>query len=152
MVVAVSSFQRQYKKPLDTCPEELLVHYLGDCHTCHRAMAPNRLIRRVPALREWFLHANNSVQCRSCYSHQNEDRKTDPRQSKKRLARAAMGPDIIRGLRAALGACVECGWLAGEPGEDGTIEGHEDRECPTQRENVVVEPRSSSGHDLRETA
>lgn len=134
--------QRQFKRPLDTCPEEFQRHYLGDCQTCDRPMASNRLMKRVPELKQWFMHANNAIQCRSCYSHHYDTPTT------KQPKIHQLGPDLIRWLRAETGACLACGWLPDEPDEDGTMEGHGDRGC-----SLAVEPRSPSGNDhLRESA
>jgi hypothetical protein len=106
-------------------------------------MAPNRLMKRVPELKKWFVNANNGVQCRSCYAHQTD---TPARKVKAQ----SLPPDLILWLRAETGACLACGWLPDEPDEDGTMEGHGDRGCP---ETLAVEPRSPSGNDhLRETA
>lgn len=138
--------QFQYKKPLDTCPEEFRAYHVGDCGTCGRPMAPNRLMQRMPELKTWFMHANNAVLCRSCYSHQTEERA--PRSRPARVPR--LTPDLILWLRAEIGACLTCGWLPDVPDEDGTMESHGDRGCP---ESVAVEPRSLVDEDLlRETA
>lgn len=133
--------KRQFKLPLDTCPEEFLSHYIGDCQECFRPMASNRLMRRTPELKKWFMHANNGRLCRACYSHGKEGVSQRKRDQSRKLS-----PDLVWWLRAETGACLTCGWLPDEPDEDGTMEGHGDRDC------LAVEPRSPSGNDhLRET-
>lgn len=139
--------QFQYKQPLETCPEDYLRHYCGDCRTCYRPMAPNRLMKRTPELKKWFMHANNQEQCRSCYSHRQDTESPRDRSTPR------MGPDLISWLRRVTGACVHCGWLPDVPDEDGTMDRHGDRDCPEGRKILAAERDSPSDEEgLRETA
>lgn len=140
--------QRQFKLSLDTCPDEFLGHYIGDCRECDRPMASNRLMRRIPELKKWFMHANNAVLCRSCYSHGQEGVTQRKRDAEKGQRSRGLSPDLILWLRAEIGACLACGWLPDEPGEDGTMDSHSDRSCP----KAITGQPESLDEDMRETA
>lgn len=138
----------QFKLSLDTCPEELFRHYIGDCQTCDRPMAPNRLMKRMPELKKWFMHANNATQCRSCYSHQNDARPAQREYHKKTGPSGPLSPDLVFWLRSEIGACLSCGWLPDEPDDDGTMDSHSDRGCP----EAITGQQEPLDEDLRETA
>lgn len=102
---------------LSTCPIEICVLYVGDCRKCRRPMIPNRRFRPVHA--RWFVRANSTEVCRACQAKIREARTGDTRAARRARQRPpAPAPDLILRLRAAVGACLACGWAYQAPEGD----------------------------------
>lgn len=131
------------QKPLDDCPDELLVHMAGTCWSCCRPMVakgtPTGLY--TATLSTWFVRLRCNGQCETCYQrtlHSKRPKKVDQRS--RRLRPGLLTPEQLLRDRLAVGACGECGWAA-----DDDAEPHAARYCRLYQAQVLEEAEDMEG-------
>lgn len=118
--------EKATRLPMDTCPAEYSVLYVGRCGSCARAMVRKKTPSEVFGLvAAWFVRAANHWQCTTCYSRDiKRYRPSVTARQRREARRRPITAEELISLRIMVGACPECGWVADE-----NTEGHDRRGC-----------------------